>query len=179
MIAGLDHGATKIAAGIGSWDNIAIAQPLASTGLDAMTIHFYPTSAQSMKTALQIAALAHQNGKAVILDEAWLYKSTESLPAGNINDYYNQLKRDVFSFWAPLDQQFLQTMARMCRVADVEFMSPFWSLYFFGYLNYTPALNAYPYTTLRTLSSSAATQGLEKGLTTSTGAFYQSLISQQ
>lgn len=177
VLQGLDRGGTKVAAGIGTWGNIGIARSLAGTSLDAIVIHFYPINQQYMTTALEVAALAHQSGKAVILDETWLYKADRFSALGSIAAAYNIFKRDVFGFWAPLDQQYLATMVRLCRLADVEYVSPFWTLYFFAYLDYSPAIDRAPYPTVRSMAERAAAQGVENGSSTDTGQFYGSLAS--
>jgi hypothetical protein len=178
VLPGLSRGGTRIAAGIGSWGNIAIAKALMPTDLDAIVIHFYPITPQFMSTAIQVAAMAHRSGKAVTLDEAWLYKSQQFTPTSGFNNAYNVFRLDPFSFWAPLDQQYLATMVRLCRLANIEYLSPFWSLYFFAYLDYTPALGAASFDQIRAISQQAAAQAEASGAVTGTGEFYKSLVSQ-
>ncbi len=174
-MAGLERGNTKVEAGIGTWGNIAIAQSLVKTDLDTIAIHFYPiTSTADIMTALQVATLAQKNGKSMTMDEAWLYKS-ESFAGG---DAYNVFKLDPFNFWAPLDQAYLGTMVRLCQLENIEYISPFWSLYFFAYLNYSPSIVGESYPMVRTLSEQAAAQAVEKGETTSTGQYYGGLVNQ-
>jgi hypothetical protein len=172
---GLDRGSTKIAAGIGTWGNVAIARSLVKTSLDTIAIHFYPiTSNADIMTALQVATLAHQNGKSMTMDEAWLYKS-ESFAGG---DAYNVFKLDPFNFWAPLDQAYLATMVRLCQLENIEYVSPFWTGYFFGYLNYSPSVVGESYPEVRTAAWQATVEALENGQTTSTGQYYAGLVNQ-
>jgi hypothetical protein len=170
---GLNRGSTKIAAGIGTWGNVAIAKSLMNTDLDAIAIHFYPINSQAMTIAVAVAELAHQKGKALILDETWLYKS-QSFAGSNP---YNVYKLDPFNFWAPLDQQYLAAMVRLCKLENIEYVSPFWSEYFFAYLNYSPALANASYNLVREASGTAASQALQDGMSTSTGQFYAALAS--
>jgi hypothetical protein len=172
---GLERGGTKIAAGIGTWGNIAIADSLVKTDLDAIAIHFYPiTSTTDMNVAVQVATLAHQNGKSMTMDEAWLYKS-ESFPGSG--GAYNVFKLDPFDFWAPLDQEYLAMMVRLCQLEDIEYVSPFWTFYFFAYLDYSPTLAAESYPVVQSTEDQAGAQAIENGQTTSTGQYYSGLAT--
>ena len=44
--------------------------------------------------------------------------------------------RDAFSFWAPLDQQFLNALSNSSYWKQTLFFSPFWTKYFYAYLDY-------------------------------------------
>ena len=62
-------------------------------------------------------------------------------------------QRDVFSFWAPLDQEFLMIMGKLARLENFQYVSPFGFNEFFSYLTYTPALDQLPLKTLQTAGS--------------------------
>ena len=46
------------------------------------------------------------------------------------------LARDVYSFWEPLDKQYLEVLAITAHKQNYSVVAPFWSNYFFAYLNY-------------------------------------------
>ena len=82
-----------------------------------------------------MADAAHAAGMKVGVDECWLYKETDSELSTSTTDLSVQ-ERNVYSFWAPLDAMFLETMTKTAYWKDFEFLSPFWSLYYFAYLDY-------------------------------------------
>lgn len=44
----------------------------------------------------------------------------------------------MFSFCSPLDQKFLASIVKSAGLKNIEYISPFWTTYFFGYLDYNP-----------------------------------------
>ena len=176
LLNGLDRGKTKVGAGIGTWGNIQYVQSLAaSTGLDFIAIHVYPVVGSTMPLILRIADIAHQHGKGVTLDEAWLYK-VDTLQSTSIAANVDVFRRDLFSFWAPLDQEFLATIVRTARLENIVYISPFWSMLFFSYVDYDSTTAAMSYSDLSTMVNEAAAQNIANDQFSSTGSFYQALI---
>jgi hypothetical protein len=176
VLEGLDRGRTKIIAGIGSWGNLEHVRRLASgTSLDGIAMHVYPVIGKSLDNMFAVAEIARRHNKAVILDECWLYKSERFL--GNDNAAWSELfRRDLYSFWAPLDRQFLAAMVRFARTNNVEFISPFWSNLFFAYLIYDDDTAKMPYRELSGLQNRAAVPNILNGTFTSTGEHYRERI---
>ena len=78
-------------------------------------------------------------GKLIVLSEFWLYKlGTDEKFKGTLDP--NVVARDPFSFWAPLDQKLLRIVGRAVRSKNFELAAPFWSRYFFAYLDYSDPL---------------------------------------
>jgi len=173
---GLDKGATKIGAGMGAWDDIAQAPYLAQLpSLDVLTLHVYDLHPQSLQNSIAIGDVARASGKGLILDEAWLYK----MGPGDGNDLAGNpevFKRDAYSFFAPLDRQMLRCMAKLAQVDGMEYISPFWSTYFFAYLDYTPALDEATYEEVSSQVTLAEWQAIQAGTRNATGDYYASLI---
>lgn len=97
VLAGINRGTTKIAAGIGTWSNIAFAESMAkNTTLDCIAIHIYPVLGEDLTKATSIAQIATQYKKGVILDECWLYKTVS--PPGNIAGTTVVYRLDSYSF---------------------------------------------------------------------------------
>jgi hypothetical protein len=180
VLEGLDRGSTKIGAGIGTWGNTAYVQSyVASTGLDFIALHVYPIVGQaSMDRILTIAETAKRYGKSVVLDEAWLYK-VDSLQATDIAANTEIFRRDAFSFWEPLDKQFLASIAKSARLAGIEYISPFWTTFFFSYINYDPATAQLPYNEISAMVNKAATRNMMARKFSSTGEFYGELVGTQ
>jgi hypothetical protein len=143
--------------------------------VDAIGIHVYPVIGKGLDNTLAIADIARQYGKSLVLDEAWLYKSDRYI--GHDNTAWSELfRRDVFSFWAPLDRQFLAAMVKFARTQGVEYVSPFWTGCFFAYVDYDKSNSNLPYKELSAIQNQSAASNLLKGKFTSTGEFYKTLI---
>ena len=73
------------------------------------------------------------------MSEFWLYKYGGS-EAFKLPLDLNASARNVFSFWGPLDQKFLRMVGVAAREKGIELIAPFWSRYFFAYVDYNDPL---------------------------------------
>ncbi len=179
-----------ITAGIGTWIPNWQAMTEVLTGLsdlDMVDLHIYPINTVGgtnyLNVAMQVADMAHAAGKKVSMTECWLYKVRDSeLSQGfTSNQIYS---RDVYSFWAPLDQQFLQLMAELGWAKQLEFVSPYAARYFNAYLDYNQVTasgcgtdhHTCTAADLDSLANQALSQALQGPQFTSTGLYYQNLI---
>lgn len=138
ILKGLDRSGVKIGAGAGNWDNLAYFQSLArNTNIDYIDVHIYPIQGDFVMDKMEkVAQIARSRNKGLAIGEAWLYKlSSEELPAspGREEVFY---ARDVYSFWAPLDSKFIETMAKLSSYLQLEYCSFFWMRYLYAYLDY-------------------------------------------
>ena len=91
-----------------------------------------------------MARIANAAGKQCFIDESWLYK-TDNLN-NNTNVFADTIfRRDVFSFWQPLDARFMTLVYEIARNERISLVSFFWSNLFYGSLDYTPELDYLPY----------------------------------
>ncbi len=135
ILKDLDRRGVLVGAGTGNWDDPAYIESLAkNTSVDYIDIHLYPISRDFTARAVQQANIARANGKRIIIGETWLYKSGERETGGA--SAVDIMSRDVYSFWQPLDEKFLTLVTRFARQNQIEFVSPFWSGYFFAYADY-------------------------------------------
>jgi hypothetical protein len=172
----LDRGNTAVGAGSGSWaPSDFVKSESANTSLDFISLHVYPVTGQMLPKVAMMADVAHQSGKRVILDEMWLYKTSASEPATSIAANSEIFRRDVFSFWQPLDQKFLGAIAKLARAKNIEYVSVFWATELFAYLDYEPKLQTLPYNELGTRLGQAALPNILAGRPSTTGEFYQRL----
>lgn len=177
ILDGLDRGSTRICAGTGAWTAPTYARALAgNTRIDCVSIHIYPVDPQYVQNAISMAEDAHAHGKVVIVSEAWLYKLTRPTVAGNLAASPEAFKQDAFSFWAPLDQKFIELLARFADSAQVTFLSVFWSPFLFSYIDYEPGMEHATYSAIRRQANAAASQALHDGRTSLTGSYLQALI---
>jgi hypothetical protein len=177
ILNGLDRKGVLIGAGAGSWNNIDYVKSLArDTDIDYIDIHIYP--ANYLEQALTMADIAHAGNKRLIIGEAWTYKAYDSElgDSGNIATQADIFGRDVYSFWQPLDSKFMGILVKLANYKDYEFISPFWSKYFFGYLDYETLPENLAYNQLAQLSNQKAVQNIMTHKLTGTGLTYQELI---
>ncbi len=165
-----DRGTTKIGAGSGTWmpttfDSAIIQQPI-----DYLDAHVYPVGAGPAANAVAVAGLAKQAGKPLVIDEVWLYKTVSLQPgADGVAAAADIFRLDAFSFWEPLDARFLALTAEWARKGGASYVSAFWSWQMFGYLAWTPQLDAAPFATLTAAFNQAAVGAMMAGRTTTVG----------
>jgi hypothetical protein len=178
VLNGLNRSGVLIGAGAGTWNNLDYVKSLATdTNIDYIDIHIYP--ANYLEQALSIADIARASNKRLIIGEAWTYKvhDSELADLGNVATQADIFGRDVYSFWEPLDSKFLEILVKLASNNGYEFISPFWSKYFFGYLDYETVPNNLTYKQLAQLSNQKAVLNIMSHELTDTGLTYQKLIS--
>lgn len=138
IVKGLDRSGVLVGAGAGTWDDLAYIQNLVQTPVDYIDIHIYPVNRDYLvDRAFKIGEIATRANKKLALGEAWLYKSRDQELSGRAVAAAPALfARDVFSFWEPLDIEFLTTMVKLSHYLKIDFASFFWSRYFFAYVEY-------------------------------------------
>ncbi len=160
------RGSTRIGAGAPTWLPPSFARAIVAEPVDYLDTHIYPAAAQQGANAVAIARIAGDAHKQLVVDEEWLYKNlTSGGPTGAEQD----ARQDLFSFWEPLDQQFLDTTAAWARKAGASYVSPFWSWQFFSYLDWTPTLDGESYPQLTAAFSGVLAPALANGTTTALG----------
>lgn len=171
-----------LGAGIGSWEEIDfVRQYIKIPGLDFVDIHIYPLNSRYedyLKKTLTIIDLARLGRKNTVFSEFWLYKADhQDLLKGAINP--NIFKRDVFEFWSPLDSKMLVVIEELSRKKGVIFISPFWSRYFFAYLDYNFFNKIKPAISLFGEVDKKAVRNMILKKFTNTGLAYQRLINRK
>lgn len=172
----VNRGNTKIIAGLGTWDDLIYARDvLSQTSIDCLALHIYPVVGDCLTKAISVAEMAAQYKKPVILDECWLYKE-DTLSATGVAATPEIFRRDSFSFFAPLDQQFLTEIVKFARLYNVAYISPFWTTFFFGNVDYSAANANQTYTQTVAAANAVASQNLQADKFMSIGRTYQKLI---
>jgi hypothetical protein len=173
------HVGTLVGAGPGSWQPTTFATELAKLpGLDFIDTHIYPTNATAIANASATAQIAHQAGKQSVMDEAWLYKGTGSAPGGAgaaANLQAHQLS--YFSFFAPLDQQFLTKLAALTRADGFAYVSANQSFALSAYLTYEDSMATQSSAQITQEFNAVVSPALEAGTVSDTGRTYQQLIA--
>ena len=166
---------TLLGAGAGTWESPGYFEGYARTReLDYVDLHIYPLS-NGPRDYLETASAWTRRvrsidpSKRAIVGETWLYKAGRrelAQTAANKTIF----ARDVFGFWEPLDVKFLRAVEALCRAAAIELYAPFWTRYFFAYLDAaSPELAGKRPDELMELANRAAFAAMTAGRTTATG----------
>ncbi len=174
---GLARHGTLVGAGTGTWTGPAYDRTLlAQTPIDFLDLHLYPVAATNVATLQAQVAAAGAAHKPIVMSECWLYKETTSgLPSDSVQAAPNEQKVGTFSFWEPLDEQFLTTMVDYARAHHFLVVSPFSTLNFFAYQTWTPALQAATPQQARATYDQQALAALSSGQLSGTGETYRHL----
>ena len=179
LLSSLNKGNCKLVAGAATWLGTSFLTGFAKDPrLDYISTHVYPIYGNNLQTVLQIGKIAQQDNKRLVIDEAWQEKVLQPATgrgAGTGIGGPLVTQRDVFSYWSPMDSQFLNLMAKFSQIYPVEFLSPFSEQYFFAYLNWTPALDSQGYFQLATQLDPIVTQNMDSNTLTPTGNAYSQL----
>ncbi|MGA2724719.1 MAG: hypothetical protein ABSG79_20200 [Bryobacteraceae bacterium] len=135
------NGKPLIGAGIGNWqtDGSSYLQALLNAGTDYIDLHIYSANLSFLPLTVTYLDTARAAGKGVAISEAWLKKVTDSQMQGSEFAIIQALSADPydnFSFWEPLDSEFLGELVKLSYWKNLYYLSPFSDDWFFAYLDY-------------------------------------------
>jgi hypothetical protein len=172
---------TLLGAGSGLWDDFDYVQAFAEIrGLSYIDLHLYPLTAGGQSNLERLLAWpdrirAIDPGKRIIVSELWLYKAGAEERFGSVAEP-SVVARDVFSFWTPLDRKFLHIVGIAAREKGIELVAPYWSRYFFAYLDYNdPSTFKLRPSDLLNAASQRAYAAILKGQYTDTGLAFRGM----
>lgn len=190
------HTSIQLGAGMGTWQgnwqqyatNFA-----AIPGLDKLDCHIYnlQSGLDEIAAAERVADIAHAAGKGATIAEFWLHKSTSlSGLTQNGDPLLDVRSRDTFSFWEPLDEQFLDVMVKLGNASHFDYISAFGFFSWFAAVDYkslpSPCPPHYPATSatensscdsrIQALRNTQAQQALASGQISPIGLAYKKAI---
>ncbi|NIS72728.1 MAG: hypothetical protein GTO12_28455 [Proteobacteria bacterium] len=177
VVEGLQHPGVRLGAGAGTWSPMAYFAALVRIPqLDYIDLHIYPIQRDFiLDRVTEVTGLARKQEKGVSIGEAWLYKVSRR-ELGRISPV-KAFARDVYSFWQPLDTQFLEVIVNLSHHIDAEFCSFFWMKYLYGYIDYNANTRALrPQRLINAVDSLAGRQILD-GQLNQTGERLKMLIA--
>jgi hypothetical protein len=167
---GLDRGQTRIGAGSGSWSPPEFVEALAErTDVDFICMHIYPVSKPLIDNVRRAAHVARAHGKALVVDEAWLYKTLKPGGGGSVAAAAEVFRLDAYSFWEPLDVKFASLVLRLAAEERIEMVSFFWSSQLFCYTAFDPDLDRLPYQAFRQQTTRRVYRSMLEGGTSGFG----------
>jgi hypothetical protein len=125
-----------LGAGAGTWESEDFVLKFAQqANLDYVDIHLYALRLNAEDHVAKLATLVRKIREArpsmkVAIGETWLYKHGAEEPKGMFNT--EAFFRDSFSFWSPLDEQFLNLLMGIAQKEDISVVAPYFSQYFFA-----------------------------------------------
>lgn len=132
-----------ITAGIGTWETDptgfldALGALTGAEEIDLFDLHLYPVVNNYFASLLTQADYCFETfGKRCIVGESWLYKAAASELGSDIGAALDIGDRNIYSFWEPLDRQFLVTLIKAARWKQMAAVSAFWSAQFFANVEY-------------------------------------------
>ena len=172
---------TLLGAGSGLWDDFGYVEAFSAIkGLGYIDLHLYPLISGGESNLERLLAWPDRirgidPGKRIIMSELWLYKASTGERFNAAADP-GVFARDVYGFWSPLDRKFLRVVGIAARAKGIEVVGPFWSRYFFAYLDYNDPLtfNLRP-TALLNLASQRAYAAILNGKHTDTGLVFRGM----
>jgi hypothetical protein len=159
MIAAIVHQLRKagiqapplIGAGVGAWreNGGSYIKELTKTGVDYIDLHIYSVNLDYVDNLVKFIDQAQAAGKRVGISEAWMKKVSDAELRGRrefgIIKLLNSARQyDSFSFWAPLDSEFIEDLVKLAHWKNLYFVSPFSSPLFFSYTDYRAASQLEP-----------------------------------
>jgi hypothetical protein len=144
--AGLRTNTTLVGAGMGTWQPSfdTYLTNFVNLPLDILDVHVYPINRTTnsgvvqdfLQRTIQMADAAHSRGMKVGMGEFWIQKERDSELASPPSQQVFE-GRNAYSFWSPLDREMLLCMVKLAHYKQYEFIDPFFTDYFFAYLDYT------------------------------------------
>jgi hypothetical protein len=180
VLEGLQRNDTLVGAGTGTWTDPSYDEALLSqTSIDFLDMHMYPVDGNDIANMLVQTEDADAAHKSIVMTECWLYKEStngqpiESSSQGSIDEQ----KDRTFSFWEPIDEQFLTEMINYARNNSFDVVSPFSTLNYFSYLTWTPRLAEESSQTVSSAFDHQVTQAMSAGELSGVGKTVEALAA--
>jgi hypothetical protein len=179
VLDSLDKRGVKVGAGAGNWDAAGYFKAASKhPSIDYVDLHLYPINRNlGTEKLIEINQIADEFKKPLAISESWLYKIEDNELSSITGSETKVLKRDAYSFWAPLDQKYLSIFTKYARKINMQYCSFFWMTYLYGYVEYNKKTKNLDYKEITLLvNTSTVTDNLISGNLSSTGKVFKELI---
>ncbi len=179
VLDSLDKRGVKVGAGAGNWDAAGYFKAASiHPSIDYVDFHLYPINRNlGTEKLIEINQIADEFKKPLAISESWLYKIEDNELSSITGSETKVLKRDAYSFWAPLDQKYLSIFTKYARKINMQYCSFFWMTYLYGYVEYNKKTKNLDYKEITLLvNTSTVTDNLISGNLSSTGKVFKELI---
>ena len=173
-------GGLLVGAGTGTWENPSYINELFDMpGLDYIDLHIYPMNSNAiyLDRALNYTLEARAAGKRVTVSESWLWKATPAELGNFLGDTEKIMNRDVYSFWYPLDERFIQDIINLADATGMDFVSFFWTRNLLSYLDYDSTPHNLTTAEYNRLINQASLANLKEDKLSPLGQYFQQVLN--
>ena len=168
----IKRGKTLLGAGAGSWSTTQFDEDYATTGVNYIDLHIYPTEPQFVAQAVTDVAEAKAAHLPVVMDEFYFFPSVMFDAKGTIQKF----EIDPFTFLDPLETQFLQTFTEFAQKEGIRFVDAFDSNDFIAKVTWQPSDDTSNLRSVNELYDPVLKQDLASGNVTAVGRAYGQMI---
>jgi len=170
----------KLGAGFGVWDDNwkYWLNVFTEMDLDFLNFHIYAidnfawnSNDNIIPRLIEAADRARAAGMGSCIGETWLYKRGRT----DTRDPIVIFGRDYFDFWVPLDREYIRLILKIAHMKKFDFVSPFWSTFFFSYLSYKEAVNLNTAERKR-MNNRRAAKNVNAGIFSTMGLSYREML---
>lgn len=170
---------TKLGCGFGIWDENSDywINQWCSLPIYFLNIHLYGIDTFSnnygdnmIPKLIKAIDMIHGKNKKVVMGECWLYKVMKN----DTKDFEKVYGRDFFDSFINLDISFLKLVSKIAHWKNMEYVSPFWSGFFFSYLSFDEAKNLSTADRMK-LNNTKIKENIKNGNFSTTGKAYQQM----
>lgn len=172
-----------LGAGSGVWEDRRFTENYANIpAFDFVDLHMYPIASPTANYFTEYFSRldylrASAPGKKILAVEGWLFKASPDELAGGVGVISTEVfAREVYSYWAPLDQRFLEINTKIAHKYGFAMLGMAWTRYFFAYLiPGDPSLIGLTPSQIIARANQAAVLAMLNGESSSTGAVFKQL----
>jgi len=168
----IKRGRTLLGAGAGSWSSIQFDQDYATTGVNYIDLHVYPTEPQFVTNAVTDVAEAKTAHLPVVMDEFYFFPSVVFNGQGTIQKH----EIEPFSWLNPLETQFLQTFTEFAQKEGFRYVDAFDSNDFIAKLTWQPVDDTTSLAAVNEIYDPVLKADLASGNVTEVGRAYGKMI---
>jgi hypothetical protein len=171
-VQAIHRGATLLGAGAGSWSSPQFDRDYATTGVDYIDLHVYPTQPRFVSNAIADAREAKAAKLPVVMDEFYLFPSLTFGPQGTIQKH----EIEPFSWLDPLKTRFLRIFTTFAQKEGFAYVVAWDDNTFLADLTWQPGDDTSSLQSVNALYDPVLREALASGHVTAVGHAYAEMI---
>jgi hypothetical protein len=168
----IKRGSTLLGAGAGSWSSTQFDRDYATTGINYIDLHIYPTEPQFVANAVSDVGEAKAAHLPVVMDEFYFFPSVVFDGQGTVEKH----EIEPFTFVDPLETQFLATFTEFAQKEGIRYVDAFDSNDFIAKITWQPSDDTSSLRSVNELYDPVLKQDLALGNITAVGRAYGQMI---
>jgi hypothetical protein len=171
-VEAIHRGSTLLGAGAGSWSSPQFDKDYATTGVDYIDLHVYPTEPQFVTNAIADANEARAAHLPMIMDEFYLFPSLNFNGQGTIDKH----EIEPFTWMDPLETKFLKIFTTFAVREDFALVVAFDDNTFIANLTWQSGDNTDNLQSVNALYDPVLVRALAAGRLSAVGRSYKEMI---